>query len=95
MPQVVLHFSYAKMQETIYLLPSSTFVEYIASICLECLQLNCAKSLRILQVAQLSQRNRAAGWVSFGPNITGTRYCAPNVVGLGQEAQVTAENARI
>ena len=47
------------------------------------------------QVAQLSQRNRAAGWVSFGPNITGTRYCAANVVGLGQEAQVTAENARI
>ena len=31
----------------------------------------------------------------FGPNITGTRYCAPNVVGLGQEAQVTAENAHI
>ena len=47
------------------------------------------------QVAQLSQRNRAAGWVSFGRNITGRRYCAPNVVGLGQEAQVTAENARI
>ena len=53
------------------------------------------EALQSQQVAQLSQRNRAAGWVSFGPNITGTRYCAPNIVGLGQEAQVTAENACI
>jgi len=33
------------------------------------------------QVAQLSQRDRAAGWVSFGQNISGRLYFAANVVG--------------
>jgi len=33
------------------------------------------------QVAQLSQRDRAAAWVSFGQNISERRYSAPNVVG--------------
>ena len=38
----------------------------------------------ILQVAQLSQRDRAAGWVSFGQKwktVTGRRYFA-DVIGL-------------
>ena len=33
------------------------------------------------QVGQLSQRERASGWLSFGRNISGRQYTAPNVVG--------------
>ena len=33
-------------------------------------------SVLILQVAQLSQRNRAAAWVSFGWNVRRRQYCA-------------------
>ena len=38
--------------------------------------------MRLRQVAQLSQRDRAVGWVSFDRNISGIRrYATPNVVG--------------
>jgi len=35
----------------------------------------------VKQVAQLPQTDRAAGWVSFGQNISGRLYFAPNAVG--------------
>ena len=34
-----------------------------------------------IQVAELTHRDRAAGWVSFGLNVSGRRYCAPKIVG--------------
>ena len=60
----------------------------IYCILLECcapavlvLFLEASVRLKTEQVAQLLQRDRAAGWVTFGQNISGRLYFAPNAVG--------------